>query len=74
MIKRLGRTICVKCRETVWDTDGDKKLTRTLPQSCDITIEDYEDGDYLDDEIADALSDLTGFCVEGFNYTIKNNK
>ena len=74
MIKRLGRTIYVKCSEIVWDTDGDKKLTRTLPQSCDITIEDYEDGDYLDDEIADALSDLTGFCVEGFNYTIKNNK
>ena len=74
MIKRLGRTICVRCSEIVWDTDGDKKLTRTLPHSCDITIEDYEDGDYLDDEIADALSDLTGFCVEGFNYTIKNNK
>ena len=74
MIKRLGRTICVKCSEIVWDTDGDKKLTRTLPQSCDITIEDYEDGDYLDDEIADALSDLTGFCVEGFTYTIKNTK
>ena len=74
MIKRLGRTICVRCSEIVWDTDGDKKLTRTLPQSCDITIEDYEGGDYLDDESADALSDLTGFCVEGFNYTIKNNK
>ena len=74
MIQRLGRTICVRCSEIVWDTDGDKKLARTLPQSCDITIEDYVDGDYLDDEIADALSDLTGFCVEGFNYTIKNNK
>ena len=74
MIKRLGRTICVKCSEIVWDTDGDKKLARTLPQSCDINIEDYVDGDDLDDEIANALSDLTGFCVEGFNYTIKNNK
>ena len=52
MIKRLGRTICVKCSEIVWDTDGDKKLARTLPQSCDINIEDYEDGDELDDEIA----------------------
>ena len=74
MIKRLGRTICVKCSEIVWDTDGDKKLTRTLPQSCDITIEDYEEDDDLDEEIADALSDLTGFCVEGFYYTIENNK
>lgn len=53
MIKRLGGTICVKCSEIIWDTDGDKKLARTLPQSCDINIEDYEDGDDLDDEIAD---------------------
>lgn len=74
MIKRLGRTICVRCSEIVWDTDGDKKLAKTLPHSCDINIEDCVDGDDLDDEIADALSDLTGFCVEGFNYTIKNNK
>lgn len=74
MIKRLGRTICVRCSEIAWDTDGDKKLAKTLPHSYDINIEDYVDGDDLDDEIADALSDLTGFCVEGFNYTIKNNK
>lgn len=74
MIKRLGRTICVKCSEIAWDTDGDKKLAKTLPQCCYINIEDYEEGDDLDDEIADALSDLTGFCVEGFNYTIENNK
>ena len=74
MIQRLGRTICVRCSEIVWDTDDDKKLAKTLPHSCDINIEDYVDGDDLDDEIADALSDLTGFCVEGFNYTIKNNK
>ena len=74
MIKRLGRTICVRCSEIVWDTDGDKKLAKTLPHSCDINIEDYVDVDDLDDEIAIALSDLTGFCVEGFNYTIKNTK
>lgn len=74
MIQRLGRTIGVRCSEIVWDTDGDKKLAKTLPHSCDINIEDYVDGDDLDDEIANALSDLTGFCVEGFNYTIKNNK
>ena len=74
MTKRLGRTIYVRCSEIVWDTDGDKKLAKTLPHSCDINIEDYVDGDDLDDEIANALSDLTGFCVEGFNYTIKNNK
>ena len=73
MIQRLGRTICVRCSEIVWGTDGDKKLAKTLPHSCDINIEDYVDGDDLDDEIANALSDLTGFCVEGFNYTIKNN-
>lgn len=54
MIKRLGRTICVKCSEIAWDTDGDKKLAKTLPQCCYINIEDYVEGDDLDDELADA--------------------
>lgn len=74
MMESSGRTICVKCSEIVWDTDGNKKLAKVLPQSCYVNIEDYEEDDDLDEEIADALSDLTGFCVEGFYYTIENNK
>ena len=74
MIQSSGKTIHVKCSDIIWDTDGNKKIAKALPQCCYVDIEDYEEGDDLDDELADALSDLTGFCVEGFNYTIENNK
>ena len=74
MIQSSGKTIRVKCSDIIWDTDGNKKIAKALPQCCYVDIEDYEEDDDLDEEIADALSDLTGFCVEGFNYTIKNNK
>ena len=74
MIQNSGKTIHVKCSDIIWDTDGNKKIAKALPQCCYVDIEDYEEDDDLDEEIADALSDLTGFCVEGFNYTIKNNK
>ena len=60
----------VKCNEIQWDTDGDKELFKSLPQEVEITLDDCVEGDYLDDELADALSDLYGFCIEGYNYEI----
>lgn len=74
MIQSSGKTIRVKCSDIIWDTDGNKKIAKALPQCCYVDIEDYEEDDDLDEEIADALSDLTDFCVEGFYYTIENNK
>lgn len=64
--------ITVKCTEIQWDTDGDKKLLKKLPKNVTITIEDYCEGDDLDDIIADMLSDEYGFCLFGFNYEIIN--
>ena len=63
MIQSSGKTIRVKCSDIIWDTDGNKKIAKALPQCCYVNIEDYEEDDDLDEEIADALSDLTGFCV-----------
>lgn len=60
----------VKCTEIQWDTDGDKELFKSLPQEVEITLDDCVESDYLDDELADALSDLYGFCIEGYNYEI----
>lgn len=64
--------ITVKCTEIQWDTDGDKSLLKKLPKNVIITIDDYCDGDDLDDVIADMLSDEYGFCLFGFNYEIIN--
>lgn len=43
-----------------WDTDGDEEILKTLPKEMDIP-------DDVDEEnVADWLSDETGFCVLGF--------
>lgn len=64
--------ITVKCIEIQWDTDGDKRLLKKLPKNVTLTIDDYFEGDDLDDVIADMLSDEYGFCLFGFNYEIIN--
>ncbi len=64
--------ITVKCTEIQWDTDGDKRLLKKLPKNVILTIDDYYEGDDLDDTIADMLSDEYGFCLFGFNYEIIN--
>jgi len=43
-----------------WDTDGEKI---NLPESMNVTVE-YED------ELSDVISDITGFCHNGFNYEL----
>ena len=58
--------IIVKCTEIQWDTDGDKRLLKKLPKEVTLTIDDYCEGDYLDDELADMLSDEYGFCMWRF--------
>lgn len=50
----------MKATDIQWDTDGDKEILEALPKEVDIP-EHIEEED-----IADYLSDLTGFCVFGF--------
>ena len=50
-----------------WDTDGDMKLFKTLPQEIEIpdeVWEDYDNGN--DDALSNYVSDVTGFCHYGF--------
>lgn len=58
-----------------WDTDGDMKLFKTLPQEIEIpdeVWEDYDNGN--DDALSDYVSDVTGFCHYGFEVRIKKIK
>ena len=58
-----------------WDTDGDMKLFKTLPQEIEIpedVWEDYDNGN--DDAISDYVSDVTGFCHYGFEVRTENIK
>ena len=50
-----------------WDTDGDEEIIKTLPKEMDIP-------DDVDEEnVADWLSDETGFCVCGFVLEAEKN-
>ena len=50
-----------------WDTDGDEEILKTLPKEMDIP-------DDVDEEnVADWLSDETGFCVFGFVLEAEKN-
>lgn len=52
-----------------WDTDGDQKLAKTLPDIIEIPeelINEMEDLDDANEEISDYLTDQTGFCHFGF--------
>ena len=51
----------IKAINIAWDTDGDKKLFKKLPKEVEIP-----EGMTDEDEISDYLSDITGYCHEGF--------
>ena len=50
-----------------WDTDGDKKMFDKLPQRVILSVDD-------EDEIADTLSDMYGWCIFGLAYNIVGRK
>ena len=58
----------MKATNIAWDTDGDMELLQDLPTEMEIPEEfKTENEDDMDfDEIADWLSDQTGFCVYEF--------
>lgn len=55
----------MKATNIIWDTDGDMEILSTLPTEIEIPS-DIEDDE---DEISDYLSDVTGFCHNGFALT-----
>ena len=44
-----------------WDTDGDLELLYELPREIEIPDETTDE-----DEISDYITDVTGFCHNGF--------
>lgn len=52
-----------------WDTDGDLELLQELPKEIEIPeylIDEDFDVDGYEEEISDYISDITGFCHNGF--------
>ena len=53
-----------------WDTDGDLELLRDLPEEIEIPeylIDEDTDIDEYEEEIADYISEVTGYCHFGFD-------
>jgi len=62
----------IKVTGIVYDTDIDDDssqfvLNSDLPSEMIVEVDGIID---VESEIADAISDRTGWCVEGFNYEI----
>lgn len=53
-----------------WDIDGDLELLRDLPKEIEIPeylIDEDTDIDEYEEEIADYISEVTGYCHFGFD-------
>lgn len=55
----------IKVTNIVYDTDGES--IPDLPTEMILNVDGNID---IESEIADAISDNTGWCVEGYNYEI----
>ena len=62
-------TVKVKVRNIQWDCDGDDPEEVGLPSEIELEVV-HNDGASLDDEVSDELSDTTGYCHNGFEYSI----
>lgn len=66
----------IKVTDIKWDTDNDKDIFKSLPQEIIISDDnipvyvDPHNDDELAEFISDYITDETGFCHYGFNYTI----
>ena len=59
----------VKVTDIVYDTESDGEINTDLDLPTEMIIDLGEDVD-IEDEIADIISDKTGWCVEAYNYEI----
>ena len=48
-----------------YDTDGDKELANSLPKCVTVELDDDVQPEV---DIANAVSDVTGFCIFGCNF------
>ena len=59
----------IKVTNIVYDTDGES--VSDLPNEMIVYVEVHVEGVFdIESEIADAVSDSTGWCVESYNYEI----
>lgn len=65
--------LAVRCYDIKWDTDGadvelPEELTLSLYSDLDVVLGGLTLDEFLDEHLADALSDKHGFCVSSVSY------
>lgn len=63
----------ILCTDIEWDTDGDERVSATLPKEFVVDLDLIGLTDITEEnstEVADYLSDQFGFCVSSFQYTV----
>lgn len=58
----------VKAYNISYDADDDKELVETLPQ--ELIFSHFKSIDDVEEELADAISDETGFCIYSCEFKI----
>jgi len=59
----------IKVTDIVYDTESDGVIHKDLDLPNEMTLIIEGDVD-IEDEIANVISDNTGWCVQGYNYEI----
>lgn len=65
----MKKTLKIKVTDIVYDT-GDEEIAvedLDLPTGMIVEVDGIID---IESEVADAISDKTGWCVQGYNYEI----
>ena len=63
------KRVRVSCFNIKWDTDGEEiDLPKRI--SVDVPVEVTGDNDELEDYLSDFITDFTGWCHGGFQYTV----
>ena len=62
---KLKSNMKIKVTNIVYDTDGES--ISDLPTEMILNVDGNID---IESEIADAISDTTGWCVNGYNYEV----
>ena len=60
---------CVEAYDIEWDTDDEDPVKLGLPKSMMLCVAQCDPTD-IDDEIANVLSDRSGWCVKSFKFKV----
>jgi hypothetical protein len=56
------------CYNIAWDVDEQDRKDIDLPKQVEVVLDDLDEDEEVDEVLCDKLSDITGFCHNGFDF------